>query len=103
MKSYNKLVRGKIPEIIEANGETPQVRVLTDDAEYIRALSKKLVEEAHEFEEAPSLEELIDNLEVAYSLGRALGYTPEQIESARAAKAQERGGFDERIFLISTE
>ena len=103
MKTYNKLVRDKIPEICEANGATPHTHIIKDDNEYLAALCDKLGEEAQEVKEDPSLEELADTLEVIQSIGRVLGYTPDQIEVARLQKAQERGGFDERVFLISTE
>lgn len=103
MKEYNKLVRDKIPEICEANGDTSHTRIIQDDAEYLRALTTKLSEEAAEVREDPSLGELADTLEVVYSIGKALGYSPKQIEAARVKKAEDRGGFDKRIFLISTE
>lgn len=103
MKQYNKLVRDRIPEICKANGDIPKTRIIKDDAEYLRALIDKLAEEASEVKDDPSLEELADTLEVVLSIGDALGFTPDQIEAARAHKAEKRGRFDSRIFLISTE
>ena len=44
MRSYNKLVRDNIPNIISENGEKPITRVLTDE-EYIRELNIKIEEE----------------------------------------------------------
>lgn len=96
-----KLVRDKIPAICRANGDVPKTRVLNDGQEYLTALIDKLFEEATEVKEKPSLEELADTLEVILSIGRALGYTPEEIEAARRQKAEERGGFDDRIFLFN--
>lgn len=46
-KKYNKLVRDKIPEIIERNNETPHVRILNDE-EFKIELEKKLYEEYQE-------------------------------------------------------
>ncbi|GAB6427085.1 hypothetical protein bcgnr5410_56570 [Bacillus cereus] len=40
MPTYNKLIRNKIPQIIEANGKTPTTRILNED-EYIEKLCKK--------------------------------------------------------------
>jgi predicted house-cleaning noncanonical NTP pyrophosphatase (MazG superfamily) len=101
-KLHNKLVRNKIPLIIESHGETMEVRKITDDKEYLIELCRKLIEEAQEVADDPSLEELADTLEVVYSVGAVLGYTPRAIEAARLRKQQERGGFDDRIYLIST-
>ena len=103
MKTHNKLVRDKIPDICKANGDTAQTRIIENDKEYLAALCDKLIEEATEVRAEPSLEELADSLEVLQSIGKALGHTPEDIEAARVKKAQERGGFDKRIFLISTD
>lgn len=103
MTTYNKLVRDKIPAICRANGAIPKTRILEDGKAYLKALTAKLIEEATEVEDDPSLGELADTLEVLQTIGRELGYTPKQIETARIKKAEERGGFDDRIFLISTE
>lgn len=102
MTEYNKLVRDKIPEIIVVDGYIPETRILEDDTEYLVALTDKLGEEAAEVKDNPSVEELADALEVLHSIGKALGYTPDQLEAARVKKAEERGGFDSRIFLIRT-
>lgn len=103
MTEFGKLVRNNIPDIIRANGEEPVTRQLDPTVEYIEALGDKLVEEATEAQETPCLEELADTLEVVYALGKALGYTPAQIEEARAQKAAVRGGFEKRIFLVRNE
>lgn len=84
----------------------PTVRVLNEE-EYLTALLDKLDEESKEVREAASdkaetLGELSDVLEVVYAIGKKHGITPEEIEAARIAKVQKRGGFDKRIFLIST-
>ena len=44
MKQYNKLVRDKIPEIIEKSGRRLEYEILTNDA-YRTELDKKLDEE----------------------------------------------------------
>ena len=60
---YNKLVRDKIPEIIAQQGESANIRVLSDK-EYTAALEQKLDEETAEFHKEKNLEELADILEV---------------------------------------
>ena len=67
MQVYNKLVRDKIPEIIEANGDKPTYETLKDDR-YLIELNKKLLEEANEFIEANDPEELADLMEVVYAI-----------------------------------
>ena len=98
MKSYNKLVRDKIPQIILANGETPEVEVL-DDGRFLEELHKKLFEEANEFVEGDSVEELADLMEVIYAIARLRGIDLGEVEKVRKEKAQKRGAFDERLFL----
>lgn len=100
--AYNKLVRDKIPEIICAQGETPRIRVL-DQAEYTVCLEAKLDEEVREYHRDRNLEELADILEVVYALVEDLGYTRQELEAVYDRKHDARGGFRERIYLISKE
>ena len=100
MTEYNKLVRDKIPEIIEAHGEVPVIRVLGQD-EYIRSLRMKLSEETAEYLESGEAEELADIMEVVYALAAASGTSREELEAIRLQKRESRGGFDKRLLLVS--
>ncbi len=100
MKIYNKLVRDKIPEIIEADGKNCKTRILSDE-EYIEALEAKLNEEVAEYQEDKNLEEMADVLEVLQAICLARGYTLDELEALRAKKTDERGGFAKKIFLES--
>jgi predicted house-cleaning noncanonical NTP pyrophosphatase (MazG superfamily) len=98
---HNKLVRDRIPELIERAGRRPVTRVL-DDAEYPQALLRKLQEEAGEFERSAEVEELADVLEVVYALAALQGSSPQALECLRERKRLERGGFQQRLWLIET-
>ena len=102
MKVYNKLVRDKIPEIIEADGKTCKTRILSDE-EYIAALEAKLNEEVAEYQAYKNLDEMADVLEVLQTICIARGYSLKELEELRAKKANERGGFAEKIFLEYVE
>ncbi len=99
---FNKLVRNRIPDIIRAQGETPVIRRL-DDAEYVAELERKLLEECGEYLESKSAEELADILEVVYALAEAHGCSMERLGRIYSQKHAERGGFENRIFLICKE
>lgn len=100
--TYNKLVRDRIPEIIRAQGESPSIRILSQQ-EYRVQLERKLDEEVSEFHNDRNLEELADILEVIYALTENLGFSKEDLMAAYQKKHDERGGFSDRIFLISKE
>lgn len=102
MKVYNKLVRDKIPEIIEADGKTCMTRILSDE-EYIASLEAKLNEEVAEYQADKNLEEMADVLEVLQAICVARGYSLDELEVMRAKKSYERGGFKKRIFLEYVE
>jgi predicted house-cleaning noncanonical NTP pyrophosphatase (MazG superfamily) len=98
---YDKLVRDRIPEIIEQNGAIATVRTL-DDAEYRLELDKKLQEEVGEYLADKNLEELADILEVIYAIAENEGSDRHKLELIRAEKAAKRGAFKQKIFLIAT-
>lgn len=102
IKIHNKLVRDKIPEIIAAQGKALKTRVLSDE-EHLEALIAKLHEELEEFKEARSVEELADLHEVMLAVADALKIPHEELEKVRAEKAAKRGGFQQKIFLESTD
>lgn len=95
---YHKLVRDRIPEIIEASGNTCVTEILSDE-EYLRMVDAKLDEELAEYHKDQNLEELADLLEVIHAATLARGYTLEQLEQKRAEKATKRGSFAKQILL----
>lgn len=97
-KTYHKLVRDRIPEIIEADRKICICETLSD-ADYIDLLDQKLNEELAEYQESKSLEELADLLEVMQAVVKARGWTLEELEQLRADKAARRGGFEKKILL----
>ena len=95
---YDKLVRDRIPEIIENSGRRCVCSILSDDA-YLTKLEAKLNEELAEYQESKSLEELADLLEVIRAVAVARGSSFDEVESIRMAKATARGGFERKILL----
>jgi predicted house-cleaning noncanonical NTP pyrophosphatase (MazG superfamily) len=103
MQLYNKLVRDKIPLIIEAHGKKAEFRVLSD-VEYKVMLNQKLHEEFLEFTNANEEEqvaELADLVEVVYAILESKGVSVEEFEKVRLDKREQRGGFKEKLFLVS--
>lgn len=102
MKIYNKLVRDKIPEIIEKNGKKSHCHI-ADEKEYLETLKAKINEEVEEFYETPCIEEMADILEVLRALGDHYGFSEDEIEKARLEKNRKRGAFKKRIILEKVE
>ena len=102
MKVYNKLVRDKIPEIIETDGKVCRTHILSNE-EYIVALEAKLNEEVAEYQADKNLEEMADVLEVLQAICLARGYSLAELEELRAKKVDKRGGFSARVFLECVE
>ncbi len=99
--TYNKLVRDKIPQIIEKSGKIAVVETL-DNEEYKRLLDVKLNEELQEYlsdDSDDSIEELADLVEVVYAILKYKGIDIDEFEAIRLKKAAERGAFEKRLFL----
>ena len=95
---YRKLVRDRIPEIIEQAGNTCSYSILSDE-DYLKMLDEKLNEELAEYQDSKSIEELADLLEVIRAVALARGSSFEQVEEIRRLKADKRGGFEKKVFL----
>lgn len=98
---YNKLVRDRIPEIIQKKGGICTTRILSDE-EYTDALDRKLGEELAEYVSSHDPEELADLLEVIYACAALQDLSPADLEQIRADKADKRGSFGEKILLIES-
>jgi len=106
MPIYNKLVRDRIPEVIRQNEKQPITRIL-DIEEYKTELQKKLGEEMKEYLQAATdkeaVEELADLLELIHAAAGVHGSSVEGLEKVRVKKAEDRGGFMDRVFLIEVK
>lgn len=104
-RDYNKLVRDRIPEIIEASSKRCGIETMPD-VEYRQALLQKLVEEAQEARQAAPDElitELADLQEVIAALLAAWHISPEKVQQIQDQRRAERGGFEQRLKLLWTE
>lgn len=93
-----KLVRDRIPEIIEAEGRTPMVRALDEQA-FDGALFDKLLEEVAELRDAEPqhrLEEAADVYEVLLTILAGQGVGADDLAEVASEKRQTRGGFAQR-------
>ena len=95
---YDKLIRDKIPEVVESTGSKAIIEVL-DDANYKKYLDIKLGEELKEYLEDDNVEELADLVEVVYALLDCKGMSLEEFEIIRAAKVEKRGAFKKKLLL----
>jgi predicted house-cleaning noncanonical NTP pyrophosphatase (MazG superfamily) len=104
-KEYNKLIRDRIPEILEAQNIPFSVEEMTE-TEYRQALRAKLMEEAEEAAEAADADlmtELADLLEVIEATLAAYGIPRSQVLDLQAKRRTERGGFVQRLRLLWTD
>lgn len=101
---YHKLVRDRIPEIIEQDGRKCATETMSED-EYRQALREKLVEEAQEAAESTpdgivtelaDLYEIIDALMATYDIDR------EAVLAEQSQRRITRGGFEKQLRLLWT-
>lgn len=99
--AVNKLVRDKLPEIIFHEIGADLSYRETSGAERQNLLKQKLIEEGHEVIGAQTREELLDELadvlEVLFGIADSFSISNAELEATRAARKNERGGFQKGI------
>ncbi|MDX8044375.1 nucleoside triphosphate pyrophosphohydrolase [Gracilibacillus sp. S3-1-1] len=107
MPTYNKLVRDKIPDILNNKGLAYNLKRLNEDKQYAFALKEKFQEEWDEYVNAnndkEALAELADLLEVIYALSALHNSTNEELDDIRKQKYNDRGGFEQKYILVDVE
>ncbi|MGL6107520.1 phosphoribosyl-ATP pyrophosphohydrolase [Romboutsia sp.] len=98
---YDKLVRDRIPEIIEASGKKCEIEVVNDEVA-LEYLYKKLGEEVTELLEDKNLDEVADVMEVLFAIAGKYGYSEEEVLDRRNLKKDSRGGFEKNLILKKT-
>ena len=107
METYNKLVRDRMPEIIEKDGKRAKTRILNDE-DYKSELLRKLVEEAQEAlktegDKKELAKEVGDIIEIIDYLIKVFELDPKEIEKIRLERKESRGGFNKKLFLEYVE
>jgi predicted house-cleaning noncanonical NTP pyrophosphatase (MazG superfamily) len=103
MSELPKLVRDKIPEIIEdKEGEEAKWKKVSD-SKVEQLLREKLVEESKEFEEEGEIAELADLYAVMREYMNRKNISSSDLEEIESEKRQARGGFEDNILLEEVE
>lgn len=95
---YDKLVRDKIPEILEQEGKHYTARMVEDE-EYEKYLIKKMQEETKEFQETPCLDEAADMYEVFKKILAQWGLSISNVKLVARHKKELKGAFEYGIIL----
>lgn len=106
IREYNKLIRGKVPELIRRDGQFPVTRVLDREARRA-ALLNKLRDEVNDLDTAGErnqiLDEAADVYEILLTIISEAGYVDRDLYSHARKKRLERGSFDAGIWLERIE
>ena len=101
-RTYNKLVRDKIPQLIRDSGRKYTSRILSEE-EYFDALLDKIIEEIEEYRISGNEEELADVYEVLDCLVEFKEYEPMHIDYLQLIRREARGSFKEKVLLIDVD
>lgn len=98
-RSYNKLVRDKVPDAIVDGGDEAVTTVLEDQEAIYLALDEKLDEEVCDYQVTKEMSELADVLEVIHAIVETRGISFDELDQMRLQKREKRGGFSKKIML----
>ena len=101
-KVYNKLVRDRIPRVIEADGHKCKIHEATPE-EFRLKLNEKLQEEIAEFLTAPNAEEMADILEVLETMRKEYRIDLDDVRYQKESKMVNKGGFERKLILEWTK
>ena len=96
---YNKLVRDRIPEIIEKSGKQCETEILSDEM-YLEMIDKKLDEELAEYHKNQNPEEWANPVQVIYTAAEVREFTVGQLEQIHLWKKAQRGAFRKKLPLM---
>ncbi|RLE81911.1 MAG: phosphoribosyl-ATP pyrophosphohydrolase [Thermoprotei archaeon] len=96
--TLRKLVRDRVPELLSEKSVEFRVSKVTGD-EKLRFLLEKLKEEADELAKNPSVDEIVDVLEVLRAISEMLNVSWEEVEKRRIIKLMKRGGFKKGLVM----
>jgi predicted house-cleaning noncanonical NTP pyrophosphatase (MazG superfamily) len=91
-----KLVRDRIPEIIQQAGLIPVIETASPE-DYGRYVRAKLEEELEEYLSSGDVAEVADLVEVCFAAAALHGVGQDELLAIARAKRQQRGGFDGRL------
>ena len=98
-KKYNKLIRDRIPAIIEKSGKKAIIERVEGD-QLLELLNRKLFEELEEYNEYGEIEELADLVEVVQAILEHKGITLDEFNKIKEKKNISRGRFKEGLLLL---
>ena len=98
VKVYNKLIRDKIPRIIEEGGKKAILEKVSGK-KYLSLLHAKLAEELKVYLDSQRVEELADLVEVVYAILDHKEVSLQEFEDIRKQKVMERGAFQDKLLL----
>lgn len=104
-KDYNKLVRDRIPEILDSQNIRFAIEELSDQ-DYRQALRQKLIEEAQEAADATEIDlvtELADLWEVIEAMMSVYGIQRHDVLACQLQRREDRGAFHHRLKLLWAE
>ncbi len=100
---YNKLIRDLVPQKMEANGATFEVRTIEDKEEFQQELLKKVREESLALSSVRSRKEFLDEyadlMVVLDALCALEEFSEADVREAIEQNLKKKGGFSKRLFL----
>jgi predicted house-cleaning noncanonical NTP pyrophosphatase (MazG superfamily) len=103
MIHYNKLIRDNMPQIMQQKGTKIVYHEAEADGEYWAALMRKFQEEITEFEQAPSVDQVADILDVLEAVIDFKKMDKKELQALRKDKQNTFGGFTKGWILEQSE